>query len=126
MKSVRIPSYSGPYFAASGLNTEKYRNISQNLVRIRENTDQNNSEYGHFLRSAKWLSIRLKTKKLWVLTLFHLHQRNAAHQRSSENMQQIYRRTPMRILLAFIIKFCCSYPSILLLTIPSLYPWMFR
>ena len=27
--------------------------ISPYLVRIRENADQNNSEYGHFLRSAK-------------------------------------------------------------------------
>ena len=34
VKSVRIRSDSGPY-----------------SVRIRENTDQNNSEYGHFLRS---------------------------------------------------------------------------
>ena len=36
VKSVRIRSYSGPYFFAFGLNT-----------------DQNNSEYGHFSRSAK-------------------------------------------------------------------------
>ena len=34
-KSVRIVSYSGPY-----------------SVRMRENTDQNNSEYGHFSRNA--------------------------------------------------------------------------
>ena len=34
MKSVRIRGYSGPYFRAFGLNT-----------------DQNNSEYGHILRS---------------------------------------------------------------------------
>ena len=27
--------------------------ISPYSVRMRENTDQNNSEYGHFLRSAK-------------------------------------------------------------------------
>ena len=38
-KSVRILSYSGPHFPAF------YSN------RIRENADQNNSEYGHFLRS---------------------------------------------------------------------------
>ena len=37
-KSARIPSYSGPYFPAFGLNT-----------------DQNNSEYGHFLRSVEHL-----------------------------------------------------------------------
>ena len=34
VKSVRIRSFSGPYFPAFGLNT-----------------DQNNSEYEHFLRS---------------------------------------------------------------------------
>ena len=34
VKTVRIRSYSGPYFPAFGLNT-----------------DQNNSEYGHFSRS---------------------------------------------------------------------------
>ena len=37
VKSVRIRSYSGPYFPAFGLNTL-----------------QNNSEYGHFSRSAFW------------------------------------------------------------------------
>ena len=36
VKSVRIRSYSDPY-----------------SVRMRENTDHNNSEYGHFLRSVK-------------------------------------------------------------------------
>ena len=36
VKSVRIWSYSGPYIPAFGLNT-----------------DQNNSEYGHFLRSGR-------------------------------------------------------------------------
>ena len=35
MKSARTRSYSGPYFLAFGLNA-----------------DQNNSEYGHLLRSA--------------------------------------------------------------------------
>ena len=40
VKSVRIRSYSGPY-----------------SVQMRKNTDQNNSEYGHFSRSGsvKWL-----------------------------------------------------------------------
>ena len=41
VKSVRIWSYSGPYFPPFGLNTK-----------VRENTEQNNSEYGHSLRSA--------------------------------------------------------------------------
>ena len=54
VKSARIRSYSGPYFPAFGLNTERY-SVSlciQHSVRILENADQNNSEYGHFLRSA--------------------------------------------------------------------------
>ena len=38
VKSVRFRSYSGPYFSAFGLNT-----------------DQNNSEYGHFLRSKNFV-----------------------------------------------------------------------
>ena len=56
VKSVRIQSYSGPYFLAFGLNTERYkesqRSISPYSVRMRENTDQNNSEYEHFSRSV--------------------------------------------------------------------------
>ena len=51
VKSARIRSYSVLYFSVYGLNTEKYL-ISPYSVRMLENTDQNNSEYGHFLRSA--------------------------------------------------------------------------
>ena len=43
VKSVRIRSYSGPYFPAFGLNTERYG--------MWENADQNNSVHVHFLRS---------------------------------------------------------------------------
>ena len=42
MKGLRIRSYSGPYFLALGLYS----------VRMREKTDQNNSEYRQFLRSG--------------------------------------------------------------------------
>ena len=49
VKCVRIWSYSGPHFPAFGLNTERLR-ICPYLVRIRENADQNNSEYRHFSR----------------------------------------------------------------------------
>ena len=45
-ESVRIWSFSGSYFPAFGLNTEKYG------VSLREDTDQKNSESGHFSRSA--------------------------------------------------------------------------
>ena len=41
IKSVRIRSDSGPHFPTFGLNTD----------RMRENADQNISEYGHFLSS---------------------------------------------------------------------------
>ena len=47
VKSVRIRSYSGPYFPAFGLNAER----SPYSVQMQEKTDQNNSEYrGHFSR----------------------------------------------------------------------------
>ena len=41
LKSVRIPSYSGPHFPVFGL-----------TVQMMENADQNNYEYGHALRSV--------------------------------------------------------------------------
>ena len=50
VKSIRIRSYSGPYFPEFGLNTERY-SISPYSVWMRENEYQNNSEYGHFSRS---------------------------------------------------------------------------
>ena len=40
-KSVHIRSYSGPHFLAFGLRISPYS------VRMRENADQNNSEYGY-------------------------------------------------------------------------------
>ena len=52
VKSVRIRSYSGPYFPAYGQNTERYGVSQLYLVQMRENADQNNSEYGHFSRSV--------------------------------------------------------------------------
>ena len=50
VKRVHIRSFSGPLFPAFGLNTERYE-VSVYSVRIRENTDQKNSKYGHFSRS---------------------------------------------------------------------------
>ena len=49
VKSVPIWSFFGPYFPALGMNTE-----SPCSVRMRQNTDQKNSEYRHFSRSATW------------------------------------------------------------------------
>ena len=44
-----------PYFPAFGLNTEKYGAVfSPNAGKCRKNADQKNSEYGHFLGSAKF------------------------------------------------------------------------
>ena len=50
LKKICIWSYSGPHFPVFGLNTERKCGI---LVRMRENADQNNSEYGHFSRSEE-------------------------------------------------------------------------
>ena len=67
VKCVRIRSYSGPHFSAFGLNTERYS------VRMRENADQNNSEYGHFTQCKQrtWKLSRVdentKYKRKWNL-----------------------------------------------------------
>ena len=51
VESVRICSFSGPYFPAFGLHTE-IRSISRYSVRMWENTDQKNSDNGHFSGSV--------------------------------------------------------------------------
>ena len=52
VKSARIRSFSGPHFPTFGLNTGRYS------VRMRENTDQKNSEYGHFPHSSWYFFLR--------------------------------------------------------------------
>ena len=52
IKSVLIRIYSGPHFLAFGLNTERLLRSSPYSVRMRENADQNNSEYGYFSGSV--------------------------------------------------------------------------
>ena len=49
VKSVRLQSYSGSY-----------------SVRMRKNAEQNNSEYGHFLRSVTIAFYNLKTYEIVV------------------------------------------------------------
>ena len=48
IKNVRFRSFSSPYFPAFGLNTSK----SPYSGPMRDNADQKNSKYGHFLRSV--------------------------------------------------------------------------
>ena len=48
VKIVRIRSFSGPYFPALGLNTERYSVFSQNA----ENTDEKNSELAFYQISS--------------------------------------------------------------------------
>ena len=47
MKSVRIQSYSGPYFPAYRLNTERYGVSFRIQSECEKNADPNNSKYGH-------------------------------------------------------------------------------
>ena len=56
-KNVRIRSYSGPHFPTF------------TLVRMGENADQNNSEYGHFSRNIKYVS-RVKVLHIWFRSKF--------------------------------------------------------
>ena len=59
VKSVRNRSYSGPYFPAFGLNTERC-SVSPHSVRVQENANQNNPEYGHFFLQC---TLSLNTSK---------------------------------------------------------------
>ena len=52
VKSVRIRSFSDLYFSPIGLILRISVWIYPYSVRIRENADQENSEYGHFSRSG--------------------------------------------------------------------------
>ena len=58
VKNVRIWSYSGPHFPAFSCIRTEYEEIqylsvfSPNALKCGKIADQNNSEYGHFLRSA--------------------------------------------------------------------------
>ena len=54
LKSVRIRSFSGLYFHAFRLNTERY----SYSVRMLEYTVQKSSEYEHFSRSNIWANSR--------------------------------------------------------------------
>ena len=57
-KSICIRSYSGRYYPAFGLNTERIYTYS---VHVRENADQNNSKYASFLRSTTCENLQLKS-----------------------------------------------------------------
>ena len=48
-------------------NTLRILRISPHSVRMRENTDQKNSEYGHFSRSD---SFERMSEKIFVLSLY--------------------------------------------------------
>ena len=61
VKSVRIRSYSGPHFS------HIFR-IQSECGNCEKNEDQNNSEYGHFLRSV-YVSFTLKQIILLVFEM---------------------------------------------------------
>ena len=52
VKRVRIRSYSATYFPTFGLNTKRYEASFRIQSQCKENKNQNNSEYGHYSRSA--------------------------------------------------------------------------
>ena len=62
VKCVRIRSYFGPHFCC--IWTE-YGKIRSNAGKCGKNADQNNSEYGHFLRSVQIIQIYFLSTKIW-------------------------------------------------------------
>ena len=70
LKSVSILSYSGLYFPAFWTEYGEIQSIFPYSVRIRENTDQNNSEYGHFSHSAIDQSSEFQSTALFINFVF--------------------------------------------------------
>ena len=68
VKSVRIWNFSSPYFSGFGLITERY----PYSVRIRENMNQKNSEYGHFSRCYCMHQVTLRTLLVFLVYSTHL------------------------------------------------------
>ena len=68
VKSVRIRRFSGPYFTAFGLNTE--RCISSYATRMRENKDQENSECYFSQSKSCEIAQKLNIKKLFLEAKF--------------------------------------------------------
>ena len=58
VKGVRIRRYSGSYFTAFGLNTERYGISLRISVQLRENASQNNSKYGDYIDSHEVKSMK--------------------------------------------------------------------
>ena len=78
MKSVRIRSFSGPYFPAVGLNMDKYGVSLRIQSEWGTKTDQKNYEYRHFSRWFFFIEKKLRewyvdkeetiwSEKLWLL-----------------------------------------------------------
>ena len=73
VKSVRIRSYSCLHFSAFWLNTERSSvSLPPYSARMRENAHENNSEYGHFLRSDGCKNIHLICL-IYAVVTFKVH-----------------------------------------------------
>ena len=77
VESIQIRRFSGPYFLVFGLNGA-LRSKSPYSVWIQENTDQKNSEFGHFSRSVL----------LKVYFGFSTHSRSTFHFYPPENVRK--------------------------------------
>ena len=65
VKSVRIRSYSGPHFPHSDW---IWRDTSCIQPELRENVDQNNSEYGHFTQGVGSANLAGSNIGKWKIT----------------------------------------------------------
>ena len=73
MRSAHIRNYPGPYVLAFGLSISTYS------VRMLENVDQNDSKYGHFLRSAifdAWLGSEYASESVVCISCFTLSEKS--------------------------------------------------
>ena len=85
VKSVCIRSFSSPFFPAFALDTER----SEYSVRMRENTGQSNSEYGHFSRGDALREQWLYSEFFWsVFSSIWIDQNSRISSVSESEIQQ--------------------------------------
>ena len=83
-KSTHIRSYSGPHFSFIFPHSESIRRDMERSLRIQsecgKNADQNNSKYGHFLRSVQF----------WKIPSFHLLRFTEQWKNTKANSRQLH------------------------------------
>ena len=102
VKSVRIRSFSGPFFSLIRTEYGEILRICPYSVQLQENTDQKNYEYGHFsYREGKpnvclYLNVVLDAACPSVSLLFKFHDKNLIYLFYNNSLNRVFFSIPYR------------------------------